>query len=162
AVMALDRRGPGYLDTLNGRSDGFGLGPLGEQIKGKINWDPALRVANGFYDGLVSTMRLKDRADRTKQLHALEAEIKKRKAELSDPAKLTPALTGPDATDDSRGKVVGEMMMCLLLPAAQKLQAASERAEQIQRNLHVAFALGIYKSELGRYPKKLEELAPRY
>jgi len=66
-VMALDRKGPGYLETLYGGSDaGLGFGSLGEQIKGKVNWDPAMHLANGFYDRQVAAMRQKDRAARMK------------------------------------------------------------------------------------------------
>ena len=50
----------------------------------------------------------------------------------------------------------------MLIPAAEKLQMASDRAEQIQRNLQIAVALAACKSDTGRYPKKLDELAPRY
>jgi hypothetical protein len=52
--------------------------------------------------------------------------------------------------------------MALLMPALKKMQQAHDRSEQIQRNLHVAFALACYHREHGRYPDKLDALAPAY
>src|SRR5262249_38152935 len=46
--------------------------------------------------------------------------------------------------------------------AARKVQGACDRAEQAQRNLHVAFALAAYHADHGRYPAKLDDLTPKY
>jgi hypothetical protein len=34
--------------------------------------------------------------------------------------------------------------------------------EQIERNLHVAFALAAYRADHARWPARLDELTPRY
>jgi hypothetical protein len=60
------------------------------------------------------------------------------------------------------GQAVGDVMASLLMPAARKVQVAADRAEQVQRNLHVAFALAAYRQENGRYAATLEDLAPKY
>jgi hypothetical protein len=60
------------------------------------------------------------------------------------------------------GKQIGQIMITLLMPAVRKVQQAHDRSEQIQRNLHVAFALACYRREHGRYPDKLDALAPAY
>jgi len=43
-----------------------------------------------------------------------------------------------------------------------KITDAVDRSEQIQRNLHLAFALAAYKADHGKYPLKLDALAPKY
>jgi hypothetical protein len=53
-------------------------------------------------------------------------------------------------------------MICLFVPATMKVQQAADRAEQTQRNLHLACALAAYKADEKRYPKTLDALAPRY
>ncbi len=53
-------------------------------------------------------------------------------------------------------------MICLFVPATMKVQQAFDRAEQTQRNLHLAFALAAYKADEKRYPKTLDALAPKY
>src|SRR5262249_25695110 len=51
-VMSLDRRGPGYLNTVLGGD--AGLGSQAERLKGQVNWDPCLRLSNAYYDRLVA------------------------------------------------------------------------------------------------------------
>jgi hypothetical protein len=67
-------------------------------------------------------------------------------------------LMGPSA----RGEQLGRILMGLLLPAVEKLQQASERNEQINRNLHLAFALAMYQRDNNRYPETLADMAPKY
>ena len=43
-----------------------------------------------------------------------------------------------------------------------KVQKGWDRVQQAQDNLHLAFALAWYQRDHGRYPKKLDELAPKY
>jgi hypothetical protein len=49
-----------------------------------------------------------------------------------------------------------------MVPAVHKVQQADDRARQTQNNLAVAFALAWYQRVNGRYPEKLEALAPKY
>ena len=53
-------------------------------------------------------------------------------------------------------------MIGLLFPAIRQVQNAFERAEQTNRNLHLAFALAAYRHDHGSYPEKLDDLAPKY
>ena len=63
---------------------------------------------------------------------------------------------------DARSKKFGNILVGLLIPALGKLEQASDRTEQIHRNVRVAFALAMYKNDEGRYPPKLDALAPKY
>jgi hypothetical protein len=60
------------------------------------------------------------------------------------------------------GEAVGNILISTLFPGFQKVQQAADRAEQAQRNLHIAFALAAFRHDNGAYPKQLNELAPKY
>jgi hypothetical protein len=125
-----------------------------------IDWEPALRTANKWYERMAAALRLKTRAERLKELDSLERDLKALKKEAGDAGKLRDLmLTKPDKTF---GKVMGDIFITLLMPAAGKVQDAADRAEQTQRNLHIAFSLAAYHRDNGRYPAKLDDLAPKY
>ena len=126
-----------------------------------IHWDPALRAANRWYDRTSQAMRHADRAVREKQLDDTEEELKKLKKSMTDAAKLK-ELQGKNTTPEARGQIIGDIMLSLLVPAVRKVNQAGDRGEQIQRNLHLAFALAAHKQEKQAYPAKLSELAPMY
>ncbi|MCI0458127.1 MAG: hypothetical protein L0Z62_14280 [Gemmataceae bacterium] len=160
-VMMLDRQGFKELAQLGVG----GIGDLSEKEKkllADINWDLALRNANRMYDRLAAGMRAKDHATREKQLNQLEDEIKKLKASLGAQDDLGRFILRRGKTPEARGKVFGDILITLLMPALRKVQQARDRNEQIQNNLHLAFALGIYQREHKRYPKTLADLAPKY
>src|SRR5262249_900936 len=60
------------------------------------------------------------------------------------------------------GKAVGNSLILLMIPATHKVQDACDRGEQQQRNLRLAVALAAYRAAPGRYPAKLDDLAPKY
>jgi hypothetical protein len=158
-VMLLDRHGPQFLETLTGVLDKeFKL----KQIPNDVNWDPALRAGNKIYDRMAAAMRVKDRGARDKALRQIETDIKELKAALTNGDNLAKDLIGPKATPETRGKALGDVLVCLMTPATTRVQQAADRQEQTQRNLHIAFALGAYQREHGSYPKALEALAPKY
>lgn len=164
-----------YLDCLQlirrggfGMLDGLAGGPAPkkpdaeeEKALGMIDWEPALRNGNRWYNRLAAASRSKDRAAREKALDKIEEDIKNTKKELGEPGNLARLLrkAGPDK---AVGKMIGEVLTGLMLPAARKVHGAYDRSEQIQRNLRVAFALAAYHHDNGRYPAKLADLAPKY
>ena len=89
--------------------------------------------------------------------------MKKDKKEIVDMGELSKLLVALyEVPRKSRGELIGRVMISLLMPAVIKIQQVSDRSEQIQRNLHIAFALACYRRELGRYPEKLDVPAPGY
>jgi hypothetical protein len=128
----------------------------------KIDWAPAFRTANRWYDRLAAAMRLPNRAEREKALDKVVGDLKVQTAKLIEPANRVRALLKKDPPDRRAGKVIGDALVALLVPAVRKVQTAYDRSEQIQRNLHVAFALAAYRADRGRYPAKLGDLAPKY
>jgi hypothetical protein len=71
-------------------------------------------------------------------------------------------LIGEKSNAQTRGQLVGNAVVVLLMPAVAKVQHACDRNEQRHLNLLVAFALAQHQREHGHYPKKLAALAPKY
>lgn len=127
-----------------------------------VDWDPALRAFNKWCDRTAAVLRIKDRPERIKQMDKLASDQSKLKMDVMDSGQLAKVLWDAKTTPHERGKLFGDVFVAMLMPTIQKVQAASDRAEQNQRNLHVGFALAAFFADHGRYPKKLDELAPKY
>jgi hypothetical protein len=162
-VVLLAKKGPQAIPTyLLGGAVPPGYEELAKKVGDDVDWDSALRAVNEWFDRLTAAMRLKERPEREKQLGAFEKELKQLKASLSDPEKLGKLLLGKDATPQTRGKVIGDIVVVLLVPGVRKVQLARDRDEQLQRNMQLAFALAAYRADHGAYPRKLDDLAPTY
>jgi hypothetical protein len=123
------------------------------------DWDPVLRHTNAWYDRLVAVMRLRDRAVRDKHLRNLEVELKSRKANLLQRDSVATLVLGGS---EGRGKVFSDLMTSVMTPAFIKVLDANDRTTQNDANLKVAVALERYERDHGRYPDKLDALAPKY
>jgi hypothetical protein len=161
SVQMLRRGGPGVLESMAG--GGPARKPDAKELRamGKIDWRPALRNGNRWYDRLAAALRVKGRARRQKELDRIEADLRALKDATGRSADLA-RLGLWEGAPDKVGKTIGDILIALLMPAVRKVQDAYDRSEQVQRNLHVAFALAVYQREHGRYPAKLDDLAPRY
>jgi hypothetical protein len=161
AVLMIDREGLRYLEALSGGETPKAPTAIMQRLQGKIDWDPALRNGNQWFDRLVAAMRLKDRNEREKKLAQLEDELKKLKKNTVDTLGQLRILLAKD-TSKAVGKAIGDVLICLLIPALHKVQQSADRIEQVQANLQLAFALACYQRERGRYPKTLDALAGDY
>ena len=63
---------------------------------------------------------------------------------------------------DGLGSVMGDYIICLMMPALSSCQNAEIRALQTNDNLTVALALSSYHSEHGKYPATLASLVPKH
>jgi hypothetical protein len=162
STLMVARGGAGALEGLAGGRAPKDPDPKVMELWKKIDWDPALRKGNQWYDRTVAAMRLKDRGAREKAMAKIEQDLKDTKAKLLESGDLAAAMLGLGPDAKALGRIMGDVLIGLLMPAIQKVQQAGDRAEQIQRNLHVAFALAAHKQEQGNYPAKLEALAPKY
>jgi hypothetical protein len=155
------------LDSLqairSGRPDGPNQKPGEEEIRALdlIDWDPAFRSCNKWYDRMVEALRMKDRDARNKAFDLLEEELERAVKASKDLGDLNKLLESGDPSK-AVGQRIGDILMGLLAPALRKVQGSFDRMEQVERNLHVAFALAAYHKDNGRYPEKLADLAPRY
>jgi hypothetical protein len=159
SVILMDRDGLGMLEMLAGKGESK---MAGVPLPDVVNWDPVLRKGNQFYARLATTMRLKDRTLRERHLNEIELDIKTLVAERRGPAGIGKAILAGKNPPDVVAGYVGDVLLGLLIPAVTKVQHAADRAEQTQHNLHVAFALGAYQRDNGKYPRALDLLAPKY
>ncbi len=157
--LQLIRRGGGF--------EGAGKKPTEEELRGldMIDWEPALRNGNKQYDRMAAAMRLPDRAAREKEFDAIGKDLKelvKKNRDFAELQKLIKNGAGDKEIGKQIGKEIGDVLIALLVPAIRKVQDSSDRAQQVVRNLHVAFALAAYHKDNGRYSAKLSDLAPKY
>ncbi|MBI1918444.1 MAG: hypothetical protein HYS12_27450 [Planctomycetes bacterium] len=155
------RGGIQFLEGLSGGAPPKVPDPKAERLLDDIDWDLVLRNANRWYDRMVAAMRVKDRPEREKKLSRIEEDLKGLKKSFTDRGSLAKLLLEKD-TPKARGEVFADVLISQVVPAVRKVQEAHDRIEQAQANLHVAFALACYRSEHGRYPAKLDALAPKY
>jgi hypothetical protein len=163
-IMWLDRGGAEYWLGLAKKKDGGPIQPAGKDAVPSINWDAALRGINDLCDKMAGAMRVKDRSAREKELEKIIKQIKAPNTDAIVPMEqeFAEALLLPGASPEMRGKAIGDLLVRWLGAGLIVPQKAVDRLEQNQRNLHLAFALAGYQRDHGNYPKKLEDLAPKY
>jgi hypothetical protein len=158
----------GFL-KMNGAAKEQELAPEQRQAFEMIEWTPTMRSANQWYDRMVAAMRLADRAQRKIAFDALDKDFEAMKKEGVHPAsveELKNLVEGDKPPyrklGDAVTKSIGNICIRMLAPDVRKLRESQDRAEQFERNLHLAFALAAYCAERGEYPAKLQELTPKY
>jgi hypothetical protein len=123
-----------------------------------IDFDPAFRDVNRTYDRMAAAARLPDRAARKAEFAKIGDEFEQASRERARQSVLDRLTAG----SGERGAAIGHVLLGLMLPALDKLQDAMDRAEQTHRNQIVACALAACRADTGRYPARLDELAPKY
>lgn len=161
-VQLVRRGGIGMMEGLAGGPPSKKPSDKEERALAALDWDLILRNGNRWFDRMTAATRLPDRAARTKAFAQLEEDLKTLKKEAVNEAAVLKTILEGKLPDKQVSQVIGDVLIGLLIPAAGKLQTTHDRAEQMGRNLQVAFALAAYQRDHGRRPTKLEELAPRY
>jgi len=160
-LQSIAANGTRELDRVEGIMGGMGgksaPNPFGDRLFTRsIDFDPAFRRANQVYDRYIAAARLPDRASRKQEFATIMAEV--RQAEEDGRGHFARAF----ASKTRRGEYIGNRVVSLTLPALEKLQDASDRAEQTHNNLEIALALAAYRVDTKRYPARLEDLVPKY
>jgi hypothetical protein len=136
---------------------------LPQNIPELIDWDLALKIGNKWYDRMGAAMRENDRSLKKKKLEQIDTDadayLKAQKSKLATPQGQAEIASGGAR---AIGKAVGDVTIGLLIPSVHKVQKAWDRVQQVQDNLHLAFVLAWYQHDNGRYPEKLDQLAPKY
>ncbi len=161
-IMMVNRYGLLYLEALSfiGENTPDPEKKLAHQlIMENLDLNPALRGINRWYDRVAANMRSRDPLRRARDLYELIDEVRERKPDFVDREKLAKLFLG---TGEQKGKMIGDLLLVLMAPSVLNVQLAADRTEQIQRNLHLAFALAAYQRDHGRYPMNLDALAPKY
>ncbi len=134
--------------------------PAGRLFARGIDWDPAMREINRWYDRWAAAIRLDDFQARDAAMAGLVRELKLLVEETKEAQNDWWA--APFRTPAGRGKLAGEIVVSRVFPAAHKIAAAETRVAQRHRNLTVAFALAAHRADTGMYPPALADLAPKY
>jgi hypothetical protein len=124
-----------------------------------LDWDAILRTGNAWFDQVVAAQRIKDRARRQKELDRAEEELKR---DALTPAEVVQALRQEGGRDNEISKKLAATLINHSGAIVRWMQQKADWHEQSQRNLHLAFALAAYRGEHGRYPDRLDVLAPEY
>jgi hypothetical protein len=162
-ILMVDRHGIKYLEAVAPSKGWNSLGEADAQLVLKdIDWDPALRNVNQWYDRMVAASRRPDPSARQKEWRQIDHELRSLKANvLVDSGGFGESLLNIK-DGKARGAALGDLIIILAMPALYRVQNASDRIQQTQNNLHLAFALARYRCVHGNYPKSLDALAPKY
>ena len=157
SVLLVDRYGLDFMEWMGG---GKRKKREPARLKG-VNWDPALKNINSFFDRVAVVLAEKDHAKRQGALTKLEMELRGLKAKIGDRLPLDLAIY-VFLTPEQRGERIGNVLITLLVPAFTKVQMAEERTTQLLANMDAAFALEAFRIDNGKFPKELSELVPKY
>jgi hypothetical protein len=124
-----------------------------------LDWDAILRTGNAWFDRVVAAQRIKDRAQRQKELDRGEEELKQ---DASTPVAVIKALRQESGRDKNISKKLAATLLDFSGVTIRWMRRHADGHEQRQRNLHLAFALAAFRGEHKRYPDKLDALAPKY
>jgi hypothetical protein len=155
AVTLLARYGPEGLED-GGMAQPEPPNLLERLLQPAIDWEPVLRIVNGGYNRIVKAMRIQDRETRDKMLKQIGKDLDEL---CKNPAK---SVRNIFQIRKAIGEDIANVLVGLWVPPLQRVQDASDRCEQLQNNLYVAFALAAYHRDHGRYPKELAALVPKY
>jgi hypothetical protein len=133
-----------------------------EAALNSLDCDAMLRTGNRWFDRVAAALRVKDRAAREKAFDQIEKELKALKKDAGSVATMIDALRGGREYSAEVSKKLGVVMIDSFMPAIRWTKRVADRTEQVERNLHLAFALAAYRGEHGRYPEQLDALAPKY
>lgn len=160
--LQLVRRGG--FEMLDGLSSGRPSKPDPEEEKALalIDWEPALRLGNDWFNRFYLAARLPDRKEQRQQFAAFDKELAALAKDSRLPRNPLQLLLGQEPPSKTVGKGIGAIMVGMMLPAIGKVRHAHDRAEQWHRNVQLAFALAAFRGERGTYPAKLDELSPKY
>jgi hypothetical protein len=158
SALLIDRQGANFLDVLaGGRPSKTNF--LADLALAGVDWDPALRTANHWYDRLVAALREKERPTREEQLDQIEADLKDLRAEITKAGSMARIFV---SGKKAKGEMIGNILVTLMIPAVRKIDSACDRARQVQDNVKLGFALAWYQRDHGKYPKELADLTPKY
>lgn len=127
-----------------------------------IDWDPALRGVNEWHDRFAAALREKPRSLRREHYNRVADDLKAMLARASDRNQTAQRLRDANNSGAMRGRIVGEVLVGKIMPAADLVQDAVDRARQTHENLLLAFALARYRLEHKAYPAELQALSPKY
>lgn len=126
-----------------------------------IDWNIVMREGNRIYDRFDSAMKLDSYQERRAAMIKIEDELKLVRTNVSAKGFLLAAVT-EGSTGKAIGKMMGNVLSALLLPALSAVDKAHNRSVQNRDNLLLAFALADWNAQHDNYPETLNQLVPDF
>ena len=126
-----------------------------------INWDETAKVMNSWYDRLVDAAKIEGIKERKQAMQKINEDLENLGKRWQQPSFLMMAslvLQKPDA----QGKIVGELLVSLLLPALDACSRAERDSLSKTDLLQLAFACKAHQMNHGSFPDKLNDLSPEF
>jgi len=162
AVCSIARDGLQKWKLLSGDPEPLSSAVVSALSRPVIDWDRVLRLGNRWYDRLVAAGRETDVEKQRKMLEDIDAGLKQLSAQSKDPKQWALALLSGRAAKKQISDQFGRNMVGLLLPAISTAMAREHEAQTQSDLTQLAFAAAAYRSEHGKLPEKLADLAPGY
>jgi hypothetical protein len=167
AVM-MARQGPGAFNVIDALAGGGGGGakvdnPVTRLLaRAAIDWDEPMKMGNQFYDRIVAAASLPTFKERAAAAEKIDEEFEKLAASAKDFSGIAASILGVKSARKEIGKKIGTILCALLLPATSAASNAEERIHVGIDLSKLSYAISAYRTEHGKYPDKLDELAPKY
>jgi len=144
----------------NGKSEGTFESLMDSTATVAVDWDQVLRIGNPWYDRMTDAFGKPTRAERQAAFHKIEDGLRKLAAAARDwKSQGLSALVSPRRAISER---IGQIFVCLLLPAVSSASNAEDRATMQFDLTRLAFALAAYRADHAAFPAKLADLTPKY
>ncbi len=125
-----------------------------------VQWEVAQQRADAIFDEFVAALKIESHAEQLKkfaELDTAEAKWREKDEELS---RQFPEELRKDAKAASLW--IGETMAMSLKPNCYQRRHSDDRQQSRRDVLHVALALWVARTDLGKYPEQLADLAPKF
>lgn len=127
----------------------------------RIDWGATAIVMNEWYDRLVTALRERDFRKQRTMLDAVTEDLKRLRANVTEPSQLLARLFAGKPREEV-GRLFGEFLVTLLLPAFSNASVAESRTEARIEVMRLATAAEVFRRTTGSYPERLDDLVPRF
>ncbi len=121
------------------------------------DWNEALQEVNRRFDSISAAMKLPTVPEQIKALDKADSEFNDWRA-----AVLTKFSRRPEPGTKEATTLLGDLMLSWLGDSTRSAHKSSTRAMEHRELCKAALGLRAYFADQGQYPKKLEELVPKY
>lgn len=151
--------GQGYLNfaELTGDDDPLEGGTFDRLLKAMIDWDEVRKKGNEAYDELVAALEVEGAEERRQALAKIEENRVATRTKFTGGALLKDVLSSGSASNVATDRMA-DVLIALMTPAIQNVDAAQVRCLQMNQSLVLAFQLQKYKVVNGGYPEDLPSL----
>ncbi|MFM7470661.1 MAG: hypothetical protein ACKO5P_04035 [Nodosilinea sp.] len=125
-----------------------------------LDWEPAFETVDAWFDRLVADLAEPDRASRAEKLARFGTDVQRLNSRADGGRAIARLLLAGKPAGGALSRSIGEVLVGLMMPAADRAATAADRRRQTRDVLLVAFALARFRGVHGRSPASLDELSP--